>query len=147
MHSFRQSAARTCGSEDCDAKRKKGNTKGKNNGGKSAVLESTRVRRLFVTRHGPPRFFMSCSVYALIQLDERKKLCKQRFNVGSLLLYPSPELSPSLSFFSSLFVLCSFRTNLNACRATFARVGMTRKLVIKLSFNLSLVIRNCQRRG
>jgi len=64
--------------------------------------------------------------------------------VQTALQHRQPLLYPPLSFSTLLFVLRPFPHALNACNV---RASMTRELVIKPSFNLSLVIRNCQRRG
>lgn len=102
----------------------------------------------YLSRGTARHFFMRCSVYALIRLDERekKKIVQTALQRRQPLLYPSP-LPP----FSTLpFVFRPFpespRPQRMPCDVR-ARIGMTRKLVIKPSFNLSLVIRNCQRRG
>lgn len=84
-------------------RKKKGGVKGKKRRYSNQLASDD-----YLSRGTARRFFMRCSVYALIQLDERKKKsCKQRFNVGSRWLYPSPP-----PFFTLLFVFCPFPTPL-----------------------------------
>lgn len=104
---------------------------------KRTVLESTLASDDYLSRGTVGRFFMRCSVYALIQLDERKKNCA---NSASL------DIGSRYFFLLSLFIVLSSTPLTHASCNAFAQVGTTRKLVIKPSFNLSLVIRNCQRR-
>lgn len=95
----------------------------KSNNNRGTVLESTRVRRLFVMRHGSPFLHEVRSVYALIQLDESKKIVQTTFQRRQPLLYP----------FSALFVHPPpFSDAPLITRAVFAReFAVTRKLVIK----------------
>lgn len=111
------------------------------NKGKEGKKGGTRINsRPTTICHGGTarRFFMMYSVYALIQLDERKKkIVQTAFRHRQLLLSPSspPFSTPFVNFPASLT---------HAPPVIFARVGTTRKLVIKPSFNLSLLVYNCQ---
>ena len=71
-------------------------------GGKKERYSNQLASDDYLSRGTVRRFFMRCSVYALIQLDERKKIVQTALQRRQSLLYPP---SP----FSTLpFVLCPF---------------------------------------
>lgn len=85
--------------EGCDAKREKKEMEERRGEKKKRERYSNQLASDdYLSRGSVRRFFMRCSVYALIQLDERKKIVQTALQRRQPLLYPSPPRFSTLPF-------------------------------------------------